>query len=163
MTNFFINIGIPKVYAGDISLLALMVLAGIVLMFIVKKTKIGAFAFAIYVAYLITEMADFDFINTYVIKSSVFLGLAMTLHYTLFRSTVVVKLGGGNMIRWIKRIAISFTIVGFIASIILGWMPDKEVLEILSPFGLKVFTTSFAKLIWAVAPVVILLMVRKRE
>ena len=45
MTNFLIDIGIPKAYAGDIAILGLMILAGIVLMFIVKKTKIGAFAF----------------------------------------------------------------------------------------------------------------------
>jgi hypothetical protein len=163
MTDILISIGIPSAYAGDVALFLLMVLAGVTLMFIVKKTKIGAFAFAIYVAYLITETADFDFINTYVIKSSVFLIVAMILHYALFRPAVVIKLGGGNMVRWVKRIAISFTIVGFIASIILGWMPDKVVLEMLSPFGLKVFATSFAKLIWTIAPVATLLVVRKRE
>ena len=163
MTNFLIDIGIPKVYAGDIALLLLMLLAGVALMFIVKKTKIGAFAFAIYASYLITEVANFDFINTYVIKSGVFIAIAMILHYTLFKPTVVIKLGGGNISRWIKRIAISFTVIGFMASIILGWMPDKEVLEMLSPFGLKVFTTNFAELIWAVAPVVTLLVVRQKE
>lgn len=163
MTNFLINIGIPRVYAGDIALLLFMLLAGIVLMFIVKKTKIGAFAFAVYAAYLITEAANFDFIDTYTVKSVVFLVIALVLHYALFKPVVTVKLGGGNMVRWVKRIAISFTIVGFTVSIILGWMPDKMVVEMLSPFGLKVFTTGFAKLMWTVAPVAILLVVRKRE
>ena len=163
MTNFLISIGIPKVYAGDIALLFLMVLAGIALMFIVKKTKIGAFAYAVYTAYVITEVANFDFIDTYTIKSVIFLSIAIVLHYSLFKPTVVVKLGGSNITRWIKRIVISFTIIGLIATIILGWMPDKEVLKILSPFGLKIFTTDFAKFIWAIAPISTLIVVRARE
>ena len=163
MTNFLINIGIPRAYAGDIALLLLMILAGVALMFIVKKTKIGAFAFAIYTAYLITEVADFDFIDTYMIKTGVFLIISIGLHYVLFKPTVIVKLGGGSMMRWVKRISISFTIVGLMSTIILGWMPDKEVIKMLSPFGLKIFTTSLAQFVWAVAPIAVLIIVRKRE
>jgi hypothetical protein len=163
MTNFLINIGIPKAYAGDIALLLLMILAGVALMFIVKKTKIGAFAFAVYAAYLITEVADFDFIDTYTIKSGVFLIIAIGLHYILFKPTVVVKLGGGSIMRWVKRIAISFTIVGLMATIVLGWIPGKEVVKMLSPFGLKMFTTSLAQFVWAIAPMVVLIIARKRE
>lgn len=163
MTNLLIGIGFSKTYAGDISLLLTMLLAGIILMFVVKKTKVGAFAFAIYAAYFITEIANFDFIDTYVIKSIVFLVIALGLHYSLFKPTVTIKLGGGNITRWVKRIIISFTIIGLIASIILGWMPDKEVLTMLSPFGLKIFTTSFAKMAWVVAPLIVLAVVRRRD
>jgi len=163
MTNILIAIGVSKAYAGDIALLLLMILAGIILMFIVKKTKIGAFAFAVYSAYLITEVANFDFIQTHTTKSIVFLITAIVLHYSLFKPTVVIKLSGGNIVRWVKRVGIAFTIIGLMASIILGWIPDKEVVKMLSPFGLKLFTTSFARFIWAIAPVVILLMTRKRD
>ncbi len=163
MTNFLIDIGISKTYAGDISLLLLMIITGVALMFVVKKTKIGAFAFAVYTAYLITEMANFDFIDTYVMKSGLFLTTAIVLHYTLFKSTVIVKLGGVNIIRWIKRVVVSFTVVGLMVSIILGWMPDKEVIKILSPFGLKIFTTSFSKFIWTVAPIVVLLIAKRSD
>jgi len=163
MTDFLIGIGVPKLYAGDIALMLLMVLTGIALMFIVKKTKIGAFAFAVYVAYFITEAAHFEFVDTYLVKSVIFLAVAIILHYSLFKPTVVIKLGGGNLTRWIKRIVISFTIVGFMVTIILGWMPDKEVLKMLSSFGLKVFTTDFAKFIWAVAPIITLFVVKQRE
>ena len=51
MTDILISIGIPSAYAGDVALFLLMVLAGVTLMFIVKKTKIGAFAFAVYTSY----------------------------------------------------------------------------------------------------------------
>jgi hypothetical protein len=163
MTNFLIDIGIPKVYAGDISLLVLMILAGIVLMFIVKKTKIGAFAFAVYAAYFIVEIAKFEVINTYTSKSISFLVMAIILHYALFKPTVIVKLGGGSIIRWIKRIAISVAIVGLIVSIILNWMPDGEVSEMLSPFALKIFTTDFSRLIWAISPIIVLFIVKRRD
>jgi len=163
MTNFLINIGVSKAYAGDIALLLLMILAGVALMFIVKKTKIGAFAFAVYAAYLITEVANFDFIDTYKTKSIVFLVMAIVLHYSLFKPTVVVKLSGVNLVRWAKRIVVSFTVVGLMASIILGWMPDKEVIKMLSPFGLKMFTTDLAKLLWAIVPIVVLFAMKRRE
>ncbi len=163
MTTFLIDIGIPRAYAGDIALLLLMILAGVALMFIVKKTKIGAFAFAVYTSYFVIETARFEFIDTYIIKSVSFLVTAIVLHYILFKPTVIVKLGGGSMIRWVKRIAISVAIVGLIASIILGWMPNKEVIKMLSPFGLKVFTTNIAQFIWAMAPIVVLMIARKRE
>jgi hypothetical protein len=163
MTNFLTNIGISKSSAGDISLLLSMLLAGVMLMFIVKKTKIGAFAFAAYAAYFITEAINFDFVDTYITKTIIFLVIALSLHYALFKPAVVVKLGGGNIARWIKRIIIAFSIVGFMVSIILSWMPNKDVVDLLSPFGLKIFTTELAKLIWAIAPLVTLFIVRKRE
>ena len=162
MTNFLISMGISRTYAGDISLLLLMILASIALMFIVRKSKVGAFVFAVYVAYLITETLYFNFFDVFINKVVVFLILALVLHYGLFKLIVVVKLGGGNMTRWVKRIIISFVVVGFMASIILNWMPDREVVKLLSPFAMMVFTTSIAKLIWVIIPVVVLFIVKRR-
>ncbi len=163
MTNFLINIGVPKLYAGDVSLFLMMVLAGVVLMFLVKKTKLGAFAYAVYASYFITEAVYFDFMDKFSTKILVFLGLAFGLHYLLFKPTVVVKLGGRGMMKWVRRIFISFLIIGLMATIILSWMPKKEVLDLLSPFSLKIFTTKSAHLLWTIIPLLALFAIRKKD
>ena len=163
MTNFLISIGIPKIYAGDVSLFLLMILAGVILMFLVKKTKLGAFSYAIYASYFITEVMYFDFARSYMTKIWIFLGLAFSLHYLLFKPTVVVKLGGRGIMKWVRRIFIAFLIIGFMVTIILNWMPDKEVLDTLSPFSIKIFTTSAAKLVWAILPLLVLFGIRKKD
>jgi len=163
MTNFLINFGVPKLYAGDVSLFLVMILAGIALMFLVKKTKLGAFTYAVYSAYFITSVLYFDFAKEYQMKIWIFLGLAFGLHYLLFKPTVVVKLGGRGMMKWVRRIFVSFLIVGFMVTIILNWMPDKEVLKLLSPLSLKLFTTKSAKLLWAILPLIVLFGIRKKD
>lgn len=163
MINFLISIGVPKLYAGDVALFLFMILASVVLMFVVKKTKLGAFSYAVYASYFITEILYFDFIKGYMMKVWIFLGLAFGLHYLLFKPTVSVKLGGRGIMKWVRRVFVAFLIVGFMATIILNWMPDKEVLKILSPFGIKIFTTSPAKLLWAVLPLVTLFGIRRRD
>ncbi len=163
MTNFLIGIGVPKLYAGDVSLFLTMILAGIVLMFLVKKTKLGAFTYAVYASYFITETLYFDFMDKFFTKILVFLGLAFGLHYLLFKSTVVVKLGGRGMMKWVRRVFVAFLVVGLMATIILSWMPKKEVLDLLSPFSLKIFTTKPAHLLWAVIPLLTLFAIRKKD
>ncbi len=163
MTNFLIGIGVPKFYAGDVSLFLMMILAGVVLMFLVKKTKLGAFAYAVYASYFITEVLYFDFMDKFSNKVVVFLALAFGLHYLLFKPTVVVKLGGRKMMKWVRRVFVSFLIVGLMVTIILSWMPKKGVLGLLSPLSLKLFTTNFARLVWAVVPLVVLGVIRKKD
>ncbi len=163
MTNFLINVGVPKLYAGDVSLFLTMILAGIVLMFLVKKTKLGAFTYAVYASYFITKALYFDFMDKFSTKILVFLGLAFGLHYLLFKPTVVVKLGGRGMMKWVRRIFIAFLIIGLMATIILSWMPKKEVLDLLSPFSLKIFTTKSAQLLWAIIPLLTLFAIRKKD
>jgi hypothetical protein len=164
MTNFLIGIGVPKLYAGDVALFLMMILAGIVLIFIAKKTKLGAFSYAIYAAYFLTEVLYFDFVKGYLLKAMIFLGMAFGLHYLLFKPTVVVKLGGKSAVaKWLRRILVAFLIVGFVATIILGWMPAKEVKDLLSPLGRKIFVTDFARLVWAVLPLFVLAVIRKKD
>ncbi len=163
MTNFLISIGVPKLYAGDVSLFLVMILAGVVLMFLVKKTKLGAFTYAVYASYFITRVLYFDFMDKFSTKILIFLGLAFGLHYLLFKPTVVVKLGGRGIMKWVRRVFVAFLIVGLMATIILSWMPKKEVLDLLSPFSLKVFTTKSAQLLWAIIPLLTLFAIRKKD
>ncbi len=163
MANFLINIGVPKLYVGDVSLFLVMILVSVGLMFLVKKTKLGAFSYSVYAAYFIVTVIYFDFIDSYVVKMWIFFALVFSLHYLLFKPTVIVKLGGRGMMKWVRRIFISFLIVGFMATIILSWMPDKEVIKLLSPFSIKIFTTSTAKLFWAILPLVALFGIRKKD
>jgi len=163
MINFLIGLGVPKMYAGDISLFLLMILMSVGLIFLVKKTKLGAFSYAIYTAYFITEVLYFDFIKGYMTKVWIFLGLAFGLHYLLFKPTVSVKLGGRGIMKWVRRVFVAFLIVGFMATIILNWMPSKEVKDLLSPLGWKIFVTDFARLVWAVLPLLVLMVIRRKD
>jgi len=163
MINFLISLGIPKIYTGDISLFLLMIIVSFGLIFLVKKTKLGAFNYAIYASYFITEVLYFDFIRGYMAKVWIFVGLAFGLHYLLFKPTVSVKLGGRGIMKWVRRVFVAFLIVGFMATIILNWMPSKEVKDLLSPLGWKIFVTDFARLIWAVLPLLVLVIIRKKD
>jgi len=163
MTDFFINLGLSKTQAGDATLFLVMLLISVALIFVVKKSKLGAFVYSVYASYSITNILYFDFAKKYTAKIWIFLLLALGLHYFLFKPTVVVKLGSSSTIRWVKRVIIALAVVGFMATIILHWMPDKEVLKMLSPTTLKLFTTKFAKLLWAIAPLVVIAIVRKKE
>ncbi len=163
MIDFFVGLGLSRTQAGDLNLFLLMLICSLVLIFLVKKNKVVAFVFSVYVAYFLTRLSYFELTATYIGRITVFLFLAFLLHYALLAPVVSVKLGKGNLLRWLKRIIIALTIVGLMTTIILDWLPTKEVVKLLSPFTLKLFTTKFAKLVWAVLPLLAIALLRKKE
>jgi len=162
MIDFLVKLGIPKAYTGDVGLFLMILLVSVALVFVVRKTKLGAFAYSVYAAYFIVESIDYV-IDGYNLKIWLFLGLTFLVYYLLFRATVVVKLGGRSFEKWFKRVSVSFLIVGLMISIVVDWLPIKEAVRLLPPFWLRLFTENIFRMFWAVAPLLAMMFLRRKE
>ncbi len=165
MVKFLIGIGIPPSSAGDVGLILEIILLGIALLFLAKKTKVGAFGYAIYAGYFVVDKLEniFSFSGAMMKGGALFL-VALVLHHGLFRWTVKVKLGGSGLVRWIKRLVISFSVTGFLFSVVMSWMSPKELNDMsLSDTMSNIFLSDLSGLIWALVPLMVIFILRKRD
>lgn len=162
ITNLLAQIGIPKQYTGDIVVAVLFILLTVVITTLVKKKNLGALMISIYISYALLTKLFFDFVQGPYTKTAIFI-VCVAILFSLLKKFVKMKIKGQKIAKWVKTSLASLTIVGFLVSIVLQWIPAQIVEEFITPFLETIFMTKEAQLIWIIAPLVMIFLLKNRQ
>ncbi|MDD3607953.1 MAG: hypothetical protein PHQ20_04140 [Candidatus Moranbacteria bacterium] len=153
------KIGVSRQYAGDLLVLALYIIAGIVIVFLVKKKNLGAFVMSSYIAYTIFSFSYFIPKNISV-GLGYFILLIMAVFY-LMKRIVAFHLGGSELSIIFKSVLIAVLALGMNTSLILSWLPPENIKEFFTPFSENLFTSDVFRLCWMIIPFLTLAFIKK--
>ena len=162
ITDLLAQIGIPKQYTGDIIVAVLFILLTIVITTLVKKKNLGALMISIYISYALLTKLFFDFVQGPYAKTAIFI-VCVAIFFSLLKKYVKMKIKGQKIAKWVKTSLASLTIVGFLVSIVLQWIPAQVVEEFITPFSESIFMTKEAQLVWIVAPLVMIFLLKNKQ
>lgn len=111
--------------------------------------------------YLNDFSAEISVNNASIFKVSVFIGIFLAIFFLLGRSALIHTIASNDSPgRWWQSIAFSFFHVGLILSILLGYLPQDMVNNVSQEMR-NLFISDPAKFFWLVAPIVIMVLIRK--
>jgi len=161
LNNLLGNIGIKSNLAGDVSFLILFVLISVVVSFVLGKHRILVSLLGVYAAYVVVNLANFEFVRDPQSKTLFF--LTILIGFIVMFSRIIRGSVSGHGPMLIAKLAIGTAIVvGLSLSIILGWYSTKELADVITPGIKSYFTGDLYKFLWGIAPLVYLGVVRKR-
>ncbi len=163
MLDFVISLGVSKQYIGDVLVLLFFLVASLLLVFIAKRQNLGALIAAVYGAYAIQTKMFFVWMDEPETKF-IFLLLASACLFFVFKKFFgEVTIGSSLISEWIKTIVVSFTIVGFISSIVMQWYSKSFLGEMFSNVSLDIFHSDEAQLAWMIAPILVIYLLNLRR
>src|SRR4030043_129811 len=113
--------------------------------------------------YLNSFTAEISFDNASIFKVTIFLGIFIILFFLLSRSALLNTIAASDSPgRWWQSILFSFFHVGLILSILMSYLP-KEIVNNVSEGMRNLFISDPAKFFWLVAPIIIMVMIRKSK
>jgi len=161
LNNLLGNIGIKSNLAGDVSFLILFVLISVVVSFVLGKHRILVSLLGVYAAYVVVNLANFEFVRDPQSKTLFF--LTILIGFIVMFSRIIRGSVSEHGPMLIAKLAIGTAIVvGLSLSIILGWYSTKELADVITPGIKSYFTGDLYKFLWGIAPLVYLGVVRKR-
>jgi len=161
MINFLTQLGIAKQYAGDVWLLIIFLIIGIILSILVSKKNLGALILAVYISFVV--MSASYFISDYSGVKVIFLGIIIFLVFNGVKKAFPFSMKGSGIISWSKTIFLSLVIVGMIGSIILGWFSSQELEEFFTPLSKRLLISKEARFVWSVLPLGVILLFNNRR
>ena len=113
--------------------------------------------------YLNDFSAEVSFNNASIFKVTVFLGIFIALFFLLSRSALLHTIAASDSPgRWWQSILFSFFHVGLMISIVMAYLP-KEVVNNVSEGMRNLFISDPAKFFWLVAPIIVMVLIRKNK
>jgi hypothetical protein len=161
MIDFLINIGIPTQYAGDIWLLIVFLAISIALIFLVKKKNLGSLLLSVYVAYVIS-LSSF-FLPEDINFRAIYFLVIIAIVFWMMKKVFGLNFHGRKIVIWGQTLIIALAIVGLSLSLVLTWIPAKEISEFFTPFSQQLFISELARFIWALFPFLLLVAIKKRK
>jgi len=111
--------------------------------------------------YLNDFSAEVSFNNASIFKVTIFLGIFIALFFLLSRSALLHTIAASDSPgRWWQSILFSFFHVGLMISIIMAYLP-KDIVNNVSEGMRNLFISDPAKFFWLVAPIVVMVLIRK--
>ena len=162
IANLLVQIGIPKQFTGDVIVAILFILLTIVITTLVKKKNLGALLISIYISYALLTKLFFDFAQDPYVKAIIFI-VCMVIFFSLLKKYVRIKIKGQKISKWIKTSLASLTIVGFLVSIVLQWIPSQIINEFITSYSATIFLTKEAQLVWIIAPLVMIFLLKNKQ
>lgn len=101
-------------------------------------------------------------VNNSVFQAGAFLGVFVILFFLLSRGALAKTLGSDERGRWYEVLVYSFLHVGLLLSITFSYLPENVITH-LNPKTLEFFTAEPARLFWLLAPIFVMVLVRKKE
>ncbi|HBB36465.1 MAG: hypothetical protein UX02_C0002G0129 [Candidatus Moranbacteria bacterium GW2011_GWC1_45_18] len=161
LNNLLSSLGIKSNLAGDVSFLIIFLLVSFVASFALGKHRVLVSLLGVYVAYVVVNFADFDFLKEPSAKVLIF--LAILAGFVLFFSKIIRgSVSGHGPMLMVKLVLGTAIVIGLSLSVILNWYTPKELADIITPATRKFFTDDIWRFAWAVAPLIYLGAVRKR-
>jgi len=160
--NLLSQIGIPKQFTGDIIIAVLFILATVVITTLVKKRNLGALLISIYISFALLAKLFFDFAQSPYAKIIIFIVL-VAVFFSLLKKDIRIRIKGKKIAMWLKISLTALAIVGFFASIVLQWIPDQIVQDFITEYASAIFMTPQAQLIWMIAPLVVVFLLKNKR
>ena len=111
--------------------------------------------------YLNDFSAEVSFNNASIFKVTIFLGIFIALFFLLSRSALLHTIAASDSPgRWWQSILFSFFHVGLMISIVMAYLP-KDIVNNVSAGMRNLFISDPAKFFWLVAPIVVMVLIRK--
>jgi hypothetical protein len=161
MIEFLTQIGVAKQYAGDVWLLIIFLIIGLILTVVINKKNLGALILSVYIAFVILSSAFFIPGNSGV--KTILLGILIFLVFHGIKKAFPFSMKGKGLIGWTKIISLSLVVVGMIGSIVLSWYTPAELEEFFTPLSRRLLITEEARFVWAILPFGILLFLNNRR
>ncbi len=161
MIEFLTQIGVAKQYAGDVWLLIIFLIIGLVLTIIVNKKNLGALILAIYIAFVILSFSYFV-PQTGGVKA-ILLGIIIFLVFNGVKKAFPFSIKGKGLTSWFRIILLALIIVGMIGSIVLNWFSPVELEEFFTPLSKTLLISKEARFIWSVLPFGVLMFLNNRK
>lgn len=161
MIEFLTQIGVAKQYAGDVWLLIIFLIIGLILTILVNKKNLGSLILAVYISFFILSFSYF-IPQTGNLKA-IILGIIIFVVFNLIKKVFPFSVKGSGIVIWSRIIFLSLIIVGMIGSIILGWFSLAELEEFFTPLSKKLLISKEARFVWAILPFGALLVFNNRR
>lgn len=152
--------GISKQLVGDLSILLIFLVAGIILVVLIKKKYLIPFLFSMYISYAIFSFSyflpsDAPFVNIFY-----FLILLIVI-FVMMKKFVVFNIGGGPLAIWIQALLLALSAICMFINFFIGTMPPEYIEEFFTPFSKQIFGSAAFQLAWVITPFVIVSSVKK--
>ena len=160
MIEFLTNLGIARHLVGDVWLLIIFLIIGLVLTILVKSRNLGALILAVYISFVIISASYF--ISDASGVKVIFLGIIIFLVFNGVKKAFPLSMKGTGIVSWSKNIFLSLIIVGMIGNIILGWFSPQELKEFFTPLSKQLLISKEASFIWSILPLGVILLLNNR-
>lgn len=162
LANLLVQVGIPKQFAGDIIVALFFILLTVFITTLIKKKNLGALLISIYISFALLTKLFFDFAQGPYVKIVIFI-ICVVVFFSLLKKYVRMKIKGQKISKWVKTSLASLTIVGLLVSIVLQWIPAQFVQEFITSISASVFLTKEAQLVWMIAPLVMIFLLKNKQ
>lgn len=162
LDKIFLGLGLAKNTTELVTLLFVMLAISGVFWVLIGRFRLHNFLINIYIAYALVAVLPqeaLDFSKYAGITAFFIFLVALTL---MNRFLFDIHQNGSGLALW-QVFVMSFLQVGLILSIMLAFVPAKEVLKYLSKDAIFYFTSVWARLAWMALPLLFLIFVNKRN
>ena len=162
LEKIFSGLGLAKSTTELVTLLFVMIAISAIFWVFVGRFRLHNFLINTYIAYALLAVLPSDlFAGNKYFQAMVFFVFLIVL--TLMnRFLFDIHQNGSGLALW-QVFVMSFLEVGLILSIVLVFIPEKEVLKYLSKDAIFYFVSLWARLVWMSLPLVFLIFVNKRN
>ncbi len=161
MIEFLTQLGIAKQYAGDVWLLIIFLIIGLVLTVLVNKKNLGALILAVYITFVILSFSYF--VPQAGGVKAILLGMIIFLVFNGIKKAFPFSIKGNGVAGWFRMSLLALIIVGMILSIVLNWFSSAELEEFFTPLSKKLLISKEARFIWSVLPFGALMFLNNRR
>ncbi len=154
------SFGISKQLVGDLSILAIFIIAGIILVALIKKKYLGAFLLSMYISYVIFTFSyflpdDSPFVNIF------YFVIIFTVIFIMMRKFIIFNIGGGTLAIWVQSLLLALSVICMFINLFIGVLPSGYIEEFFTPFSKQIFGSQAFQLAWVIIPFVVLAFVKK--
>lgn len=161
MIEFLTQMGVAKQYAGDVWLLIIFLIIGLVLTVLVNKKNLGALVLSVYISFFILSSSYFLPSNSG--TKTIILGIIIFLVFNGIKKAFPFSVKGKGFLSWGSLVLLSLVIVGMIGSIVLGWSTPQELEEFFTPLSKKLLISQEARFFWSIIPFLVLVGLNNRR
>ncbi len=161
--NLFMNLGLPKVLAGDLSFLTFFFLISVAFGMVIGRFRLINVLINVYIAIAILTVVPVEILRPHSL-ATLFVFIVSILILTLMDSHLfdIHISGSGGSFFW-RLFVMSFFEAGLIFSVMISFW-GKEVAG--SYFSMEIynlFASTYARIFWMLAPLFILFFINKKE
>ena len=162
LDKIFLKLGLTSSSAELITLALVLIVISAIFWLLIGRFRLHNFLINIYISFALLAVLPQDML-TFTKSAPALVFLIFIVLLTLMnRYLFDIHQSGSGLAIW-QVFVVSFLEVGLMISIILSYIPSKEVLKYLSRDASFYFVSPWAKFVWMVLPIAFLIFVKKRE
>lgn len=161
MNNILANFTSSSIVA-ELSTIALVLLSiSVLFWFLIGRFRLHNALINIYISFAILQVVPKNIVSfDKLVPLIVFLALIIFLTF-VDRNIFEIHLSGSGLSIW-QVVILSFLEAGLLVSIVASLLPQKQVLNYISPASLDYFISPLGAFLWVIAPLIFLVLIGRR-